>query len=65
MTLEQIHFFLLMNRQGKVRLSKYFNAYSQKERGRITRDIHQLFSARMAKMANVVEWRELKVVYKR
>ena len=30
----QIHFFLLFSRQGKVRLSKYYSTFSQKERAK-------------------------------
>jgi hypothetical protein len=30
----QIHFFLLFSRQGKVRLSKYYSTFTQKERAK-------------------------------
>ncbi|KAF3777271.1 AP-1 complex subunit sigma-2 [Nymphaea thermarum] len=33
----QIHFVLLVNRQGKVRLSKWYSTYSQKERSKVSK----------------------------
>jgi hypothetical protein len=36
----QIHFVLLFNRQGKIRLSQWLDVTSQKDRARIVRDIH-------------------------
>ena len=34
-----IHFALLFSRQGKVRLSKYYVPYSQKERGKLVKEV--------------------------
>lgn len=42
MVLVQMHFFLLMNKQGKVRLAKWFSTYPQKERTRITKEVANL-----------------------
>ena len=33
-----IHFALLFSRQGKVRLSKYYKPYSQKERAKLVKE---------------------------
>ena len=30
-----VHFMLLFSKQGKVRLSKYYSTFSQKERGKV------------------------------
>lgn len=38
----QMHYFLLMNKQGKVRLAKWFSTYTQKERTRVTKEVASL-----------------------
>lgn len=60
-----IHFVLLISRQGKVRLTKWYSPYSQKERAKVLRELSSVVLARGAKLCNFVEWRGLKVVYKR
>mmetsp|Transcript_25500 Transcript_25500/g.83964 ORF Transcript_25500/g.83964 Transcript_25500/m.83964 type:complete len:158 (+) Transcript_25500:146-619(+) len=61
-----IHFVLLFSRQGKVRLSKYYSPYSQKERTKVQKEVTQQCIARGAKLCNFIEWRaNIKVVYKR
>ncbi|KAK3038208.1 hypothetical protein RJ639_029648 [Escallonia herrerae] len=61
----QIHFVLLISRQGKVRLTKWYSPYSQKERTKVIRELSGLILARGPKLCNFVEWRGFKVVYKR
>ena len=46
----QMHFFMLMNKQGKVRLAKWFSTYSQKERTRITKEVAGLVIPRDAQV---------------
>ncbi|KAL3718633.1 hypothetical protein ACJRO7_003714 [Eucalyptus globulus] len=60
-----IHFVLLISRQGKVRLTKWYSAYPQKERTKVIREISGEVLARGPKLCNFVEWRGLKVVYRR
>ncbi|PSS19416.1 AP-1 complex subunit sigma-1 like, partial [Actinidia chinensis var. chinensis] len=70
-----IHFVLLISRQGKVRLTKWYSPYTQKERTKIMvmnaqlaqviRELSGLILARGPKLCNFVEWRDLKVVYRR
>eukprot|EP00270_Netrium_digitus_P000904 TRINITY_DN1103_c0_g1_i1.p1 TRINITY_DN1103_c0_g1~~TRINITY_DN1103_c0_g1_i1.p1 ORF type:complete len:162 (-),score=25.76 TRINITY_DN1103_c0_g1_i1:294-779(-) len=60
-----IHFVLLISRQGKVRLAKWYSAYSQKERTKIIRELSGTILTRASKLCNFVEWRGQKVVYKR
>eukprot|EP00892_Ulva_mutabilis_P002868 jgi/Ulvmu1/12582/UM092_0012.1 len=60
-----MHFFMLMNKQGKVRLAKWFSTYSQKERTRITKEVAGLVIPRDAQQCNFIDWRNLKIVYKR
>eukprot|EP00878_Enallax_costatus_P004618 GHUV01004863.1.p1 GENE.GHUV01004863.1~~GHUV01004863.1.p1 ORF type:complete len:156 (+),score=35.04 GHUV01004863.1:236-703(+) len=60
-----IHFFILMSRQGKVRLAKWYSTYSQKERARVVKETTPLVLARPLKLCNFVDWKNLKLVYKR
>ncbi|KAK0576737.1 hypothetical protein LWI29_022570 [Acer saccharum] len=60
-----IHFVLLVSRQGKVRLAKWYSAYSQKERAKLIRELSGVILTRAPKLCNFVEWMGLKVVYKR
>ncbi|KIZ07670.1 Adaptor protein complex, sigma subunit [Monoraphidium neglectum] len=60
-----IHFFLLMSRQGKVRLAKWYNTFSQKERARIMKETTPLVLQRPLKLCNFVDWKNYKLVYKR
>lgn len=61
----QIHFFILMSRQGKVRLAKWYSTYSQKERARVVKETTPLVLSRPLKLCNFVDWKNLKLVYKR
>lgn len=63
--LPQIRFVLLLSRQGKVRLAKWYTTLSQKERAKITKEVTGLVLGRAAKLCNFVDWKDQKVVYKR
>ncbi|CAI8587176.1 unnamed protein product [Vicia faba] len=60
-----IHFVLLISRQGKVRLTKWYSPYTQKERSKVIRELSGVILSRAPKLCNFVEWRGHKVVYKR
>jgi AP-1 complex subunit sigma 1/2 len=60
-----IHFFILMSRQGKVRLAKWYSTYTQKERARVIKDITPLVLARPVKLCNFLDWKNVRLVYKR
>ncbi|KAL3719001.1 hypothetical protein ACJRO7_004012 [Eucalyptus globulus] len=60
-----IHFVLIINRQRKLRLTKWYSPYSQKERTKVIREISELMLRRHHKMCNFFEWGGLKVVYRR
>ncbi|KAL2928722.1 AP-1 complex subunit sigma-2 [Bienertia sinuspersici] len=60
-----IQFVVLINRQGKVRLTKWYSPYAQKERTKVLRELSGLVLARGPKLCNFVDWRGLKVVYRR
>lgn len=65
MVLPQIHYMLLISRQGKIRLSKWYSTYTPKEKQRITREVSALVLNRAPKMCNFIEYKEQKIVYKR
>uniref|UniRef100_A0A7S0MP98 AP complex subunit sigma n=1 Tax=Cryptomonas curvata TaxID=233186 RepID=A0A7S0MP98_9CRYP len=60
-----IHFFLLVSRQGKCRLSKWYTPHSDKEKQKHIREVSAMCLSRPQKLCNFLEWREYKIVYKR
>jgi hypothetical protein len=60
-----IHFILLFNRQGKLQLQKWYTTLPDKERKKITRDIVQIILSRGHRTSSFIDWKELKLVYKR
>nr|CCA16056.1 conserved unknown protein putative [Albugo laibachii Nc14] len=64
--LDMIRFFLLQNRQGKTRLSKwYVPAPDDQEKFRLENEIHRLVVSRDAKHTNFIEFRSYKLIYRR
>ena len=61
----QIKFLLLVSRQGKVRLTKWYQRYRQKDRVRIMREVSAMVLSRSSKLCNFIEWRDEKIVYRR
>ncbi|KAL4266251.1 adaptor complexes small subunit family protein [Pleurotus pulmonarius] len=62
---EMISYLLLISRQGKVRLAKWFITLPPKSKAKIVKEVTQLVLARRAKMCNVLEYRDAKVIYRR
>ncbi|XP_055336353.1 AP-1 complex subunit sigma-2-like isoform X1 [Paramacrobiotus metropolitanus] len=60
-----MQFMLLFSRQGKLRLQKWYVAQPEKQKKRITRELVNAVLQRKAKMCSFLEWKDLKVVYKR
>ncbi|EFX65437.1 hypothetical protein DAPPUDRAFT_189667 [Daphnia pulex] len=60
-----MQFMLLFSRQGKLRLQKWYSAQPDKTKKKITRDLVATILTRKPKMCSFLEWRELKIVYKR
>jgi len=61
-----IHWVLLMSRQGKVRLSKWYKTTGAKEKAKTVKDVVQHILPRAPKLCNFVEWADnIKVVYRR
>ncbi|KAG9349520.1 hypothetical protein JZ751_027965 [Albula glossodonta] len=63
--LPQMQFMLLFSRQGKLRLQKWYVPLSDKEKKKVTRELVQMVLARKPKMCSFLEWRDLKIIYKR
>ncbi|KAL2087759.1 hypothetical protein ACEWY4_016587 [Coilia grayii] len=64
-TVFQMHFMLLFSRQGKLRLQKWYVAVSDTHKKKVSREVIQMVLARKPKMCSFLEWRDLKIVYKR
>jgi len=61
----QIHFLLLVSRQGKIRLTKFYTRYAPSERTRMLREVSTMVLNRSSKLCNFLEWKDKKIVYKR
>ncbi|CAN6631764.1 AP-1 complex subunit sigma-1 [Trichomonascus vanleenenianus] len=60
-----IQYLLLLSRQGKVRLAKWFQTLGTKEKAKIVKEVTTLVLARRTKMCNFLEYKDSKVVYRR
>ncbi len=60
-----IHFFLVQNRMGKARIVKWYVPCEEAERDRQKMEVHRLVTSREASFTNFVEYRNLKLVYRR
>uniref|UniRef100_A0A8C1QX96 Adaptor related protein complex 1 subunit sigma 3a n=1 Tax=Cyprinus carpio TaxID=7962 RepID=A0A8C1QX96_CYPCA len=60
-----MRFLLLFSRQGKLRLQKWFTALSDRDKKKIIRDVMQMVLVRPPKSCNFLQWRDLKIVYRR
>ena len=47
-----IHFIILFSRQGKIRLQKWYEARTDQDKKKITRELTQVILARKPKMCN-------------
>ncbi|GAB4818112.1 hypothetical protein N2152v2_005158 [Parachlorella kessleri] len=50
---------------GKVRLAKWYTTISQKDRAKIDREITPMVITRPLKLCNFLDWKDMKIVYKR
>lgn len=60
-----MHFLLLFSRQGKLRLQKWFKPTSEREKKKVIRDMMMLVLPRPPRSCNFLQWRDMKIVYKR
>ncbi|KAG4303899.1 hypothetical protein PORY_002688 [Pneumocystis oryctolagi] len=60
-----ISYIFLINRQGKVRLVKWFITLNIKEKTRILKDVSQIVLQRRSKTCNFLEYKDEKICYRR
>ncbi|KAK2846867.1 hypothetical protein Q5P01_009866 [Channa striata] len=60
-----MRFLLLFSRQGKLRLQKWFTPVTEREKKKVIRDMMMLVLGRPPRSCNFLQWRDLKIVYKR
>ena len=60
-----IRFFLLQNRQGRTRLSKWWVTVEESDKRKIESEVHRLVTSRDNKFTNFVEFRTYKIIYRR
>ena len=60
-----IHFLLLQNRMGKTRLAKFYVPCDDVEREKQKLEVHAIINGREARHTNFVEYRNIKLVYRR
>ena len=63
--LNMIHLMLLVNRQGKIRLMKWYDSYLVSERQKYIKELSIMVIGRSQRLSNVIEWNNYKVIYKR
>ncbi|KAI9889446.1 MAG: hypothetical protein M1814_005309 [Vezdaea aestivalis] len=52
-----INYLILLSRQGKVRLAKWFTTLSPKDKAKIIKDVSQLVLSRRTRMCNFLEYK--------
>ncbi|RWS04970.1 AP-1 complex subunit sigma-2-like isoform X1 [Dinothrombium tinctorium] len=60
-----MNFMLLFSRQGKLRLQKWFVAYPEKVKRKVTRELITIVLSRKPKHCSFIDWKDMKIVYKR
>uniref|UniRef100_A0A087XN74 AP complex subunit sigma n=1 Tax=Poecilia formosa TaxID=48698 RepID=A0A087XN74_POEFO len=60
-----MRFLLLFSRQGRLRLQKWYTAISEREKKKIIREMTTMVLARQPRTCNFLQWKDLKIVYKR
>ncbi|KAF8213322.1 AP complex, mu/sigma subunit [Mycena galopus ATCC 62051] len=60
-----IKYILLISRQGKLRLAKWFTTMNAKSKARIVQDLTQQVLARRPRTCNVLEYKDTRVIYRR
>lgn len=60
-----IHLAILVSKQGKIRLMKWYPPFDATNIHKDVREVSAMVLARSAKQCNIVDWRDLKLVYKR
>lgn len=59
-----IRFFIVFNRQGSVRIVKWYTPYSESEKEKLKVDLHRLVCRRTSNLTNVLEYKNYKIIYR-
>jgi len=60
-----MHFFLLVNKQGHTRVSKYYNFLSLEDRAVLEGEVTRKCIARKESQCSFIEYKNYKLVYRR
>ncbi|OAF66776.1 AP-2 complex subunit sigma [Intoshia linei] len=60
-----LRFILIQNRSGKTRIAKWFVIYTPQEQNQLKIEVHAAVAIRNHRQANIIEFRQYKIVYKR
>lgn len=60
-----IQFVVLLNKQGRTRLSKWYTNISDEEKLKIERELYRTIILRDSKHSNFIEFRNYKILYKK
>jgi AP-2 complex subunit sigma-1 len=60
-----IQYIIVLNRQGRTRLAKWYMPFDDEEKRKLTTDVHRIVTSREVKFTNFVEYRQHKLVYRR
>lgn len=60
-----IHFILVQNKQGKIRLSRWYSHFTFDEKKQLQEEVFRTITRRSLQQANFVEFRKFKLVYRR
>ncbi|TKR89704.1 hypothetical protein L596_013768 [Steinernema carpocapsae] len=60
-----IHFMFMFNKQGKMRLQKWYEAYEAKMKKKVVNDLVMTILGRKRNMCAFFEYKEFRIVYKR
>ena len=60
-----INFVLIISRQGKVRLAKWYSPFSEQDKAKALREISNMVIGRNKKLCNFLEWQDHKIVWRR
>ncbi|RUP48993.1 clathrin coat assembly protein ap19 [Jimgerdemannia flammicorona] len=63
--LRMIQYIIVFNRQGKVRLNRWFNAQSDKQKATTTREAVTMILTRKKTMATILEYHQYKLIFRR
>ena len=59
-----IHSLMLINRQGKIRLIKWYSTFQVADRTKYMREIAVMVIGRSSRLSNFMEYGQYKIIYK-